>query len=34
MSHRLIDLTEAKDQQNTISYDSKLRSLGVQYSPC
>ena len=34
MPHRLIDLTEAKDQQSTISYDSKLRSQDVQYSPC
>ena len=34
MSHRLIDLKEAKDQQNTISYGSKLRSQDVQYSPC
>lgn len=34
ISHRLIDLTEAKDLRNTISYDSKLRSQDVQYSPC
>jgi hypothetical protein len=34
MSHRLIDLTEAKDQQSIISYDSKLRSQDMQYSPC
>jgi hypothetical protein len=32
--HRLIDLTEAKDLQNTLSYDSELRSQDVQYPPC